>query len=241
MRSLFTAILSAFLICGCTTTGTTQSLVSDETVKVLTDSIDKLDKEGLKKLKEAYDRKVKDEKTEEIKLPGTDGLSSSTSEAEGENISEKDTQENGGIDTENNTEYKDKDAFPLEKLTINTSVDSPQLIRHYTNGWTTENPWALIKDFPVTVNIDSFSQGGISLSGSTVKEGKYENDKWERTSTFWAFDENGNELGYEDNAYISYPEPGKFYGRAKYILVVSCSDYGDTFNLTGRSRVMEVK
>lgn len=147
------------------------------------------------------------------------------------------TEETTAVETPQGT-TETLDAFPLSELTINVSVDSPQLIRHYTNGWTTEHPWGLIKDLPVTVTIKKFDASGIELDG--VKQGKYENERWERTSTFWAFDENGIELGYADNAAVKYPEPGIFYGKAKYILVVSCSDYNG-FNATGRSRVMEVK
>lgn len=220
-------------ISGCVSTGST--VISDDTIKVLTEAVSKLDKEQVKKLERAIKEKLKDEDTkakDNMGGTGTGDIKTEETEQEAEN-------------KDKNSESVDKskiiDAFPLSDLTINVSVDSPQLIRHYTNGWATEHPWALIKDLPVTVNIDYFNSEGVLLSGSTVKEGKYENGKWERTSCFWAFDENGNELGYEDNAYTHYPEPGKFYGRAKYILVVSCSDYGDTFNLTGRSRVMEVR
>jgi len=127
------------------------------------------------------------------------------------------------------------DDFPLSNLTSNVSVDTPQLANHMTGFQNQSHPWVLMKDLPVTVTIKKFDASGIDLEG--VPQGKYTDKGWERTSTFWAFDENGVELGYEDHAYTSYEQPGKFYGKCKYILVVRCSD----ISAIARSRVEEVK
>jgi hypothetical protein len=136
---IFLAIF--ILFAGCTSIQTTHQIISDDTIKVLTEAVSKLDKEQVKKLEEAIKEKLKDEESK--KEEQTECISESE-----KNNDQASREENVGnpLYAESNTS---EDVSEVSKLKWTSTGDPHQIVQCYLGHGHDSELFKMIAGLPV--------------------------------------------------------------------------------------------
>ena len=228
-KTILTVILCQILglmLAGCTSTGT-DTLISDQTIKGLTEAVGKLDKEQVRKLEEAIKEKLKYEK-EVVEQP------KETTHEEGvkEEVSSCLESDNEPVAVD------DKDL--VSALKWNNKGDPHHIVQCYFGHGHDSELFRMVAALPIDFTCDLGN--GISItkpaSDDTACMNSYGSDHMQARRAFACFfDANGNLTACEDFANtLTFDSRWKGRGEVKG-LIVHCKQG----NAVSRTALMEVK
>lgn len=217
---------------GCTSTGST--IVSDDTIKVLTEAVSKLDKEQVKKLETAIKEKLNDENSNRNDDLGGTGAGNSKTE-----------------ETKQETQVEDKniegsksllDVSDVSALNWTSSGDPHHIVQCYFGHGHDSELFKMVAQLPVDFTC-ALNNGGVSISPPASDDSgrmmMYEGDHMQKRRAFVClFDANNNLVDCWDWA-ESYSHDNRWKDKpVSKGLVIHCKR-GNAVSRTSLTEVMK--
>lgn len=224
---IFLAIF--ILFGGCTSTKTTSQIISDDTVKAITEAVSKLDKEQVKKLEEAIKENLKDANTDTTIDRGSTGTNNQTTE-----IKEQETE-----DADRDIEAS-KSLLDVSSLKWTSTGDPHGIVQCYFGYGHDSELFKMIAGLPVDFTC-TLGKGIVitkPASDDTALMTSYPGNHMQARRAFACFfDTNGNLTACEDFANtLTFDSRWKGRGEVKG-LIVHCKQG----NAVSRTALTEVE